>query len=116
MSSDLMTAQEVKALGISAGTVKGYYFEQTSHLTVAAAVSRVEASAGLGPESAARQVKGIDFVPLQLEWYDMIFAAELRSRPPCSTIMDFISSQAFRRELEQVGNYDFSQTGHVVLV
>ena len=112
----ILLDSRLKALGIPGSTIKGYYFEQTSHLTVAGAVSRGEASAGLGPESAARQVKGIDFVPLQLEWYDMIFSAELRSRPPYSTIMDFISSQAFRRELEQVGNYDFSQTGHVVLI
>lgn len=112
----ILLDSKLKALGIPKDSLVGYHFEQTSHLTVAGAVSRGEADAGLGTEAAARQVKDVDFVPLQLEWYDMVFAAELRDRPPYSTIVEFIGSAAFRRELEQLADYDFSQTGREMRV
>ena len=101
----------LKALGIPKDSVKGYHFIQTSHLTAAGAVSRGEADAGLGMEAAARQVRDVEFIPLQLEWYDMIFAAELRDREPYAAILDFIASSAFQMELMQLGLYDLSQSG-----
>ena len=112
----ILLDSKLKALGIPKSAIAGYGTEQTSHLTVAGAISRCEADAGLGIEAAARQVRDVDFLPLQLEWYDMIFAADLRDRPPYSTIVEFVSSPAFRRELELLGNYDFSQTGRQFLL
>ena len=112
----ILLDSRLKELGILGSSITGYHFEQTSHLTVAGSVARGEADAGLGIEAAARQVKDVDFIPLQLEWYDMIFSADLLDRPPYSTILDFVSSPAFCRELEQVGNYDFSQTGQRFLL
>jgi putative molybdopterin biosynthesis protein len=112
----ILLDSKLKALGIPKSAVSGYGTEQTSHLTVAVAVSRGEADVGLGVESAAFQVRNVDFVPLQLEWYDMIFAADLVDRAPYSNILEFVSSPAFRAELEPLGNYDFSQTGKQFLL
>lgn len=100
-----------KALGISRGSIRGYDREQTTHLTVASAVARGEGDLGLGTEAAARQVPGIDFLPLQREWYDMVLLADSREEPAFRAVLDYVASERFRLDLSQTGEYDLSQTG-----
>lgn len=102
-----------KALGISVRHLSGYGREETTHMTVAGAVARGEGDLGFGAEAAARQVQGVAFLPLQLEWYDMVLLRERREERPFQAVMDYVCSQAFQRELDQTGAYDLSQTGRV---
>lgn len=105
--------EKLKAMGLSPREVNGYQNEQTASLTVAAAVARGEGDVGLGAESAGRQVSGVDFLPLQEEWCDMVFLAEREREPAFQAILDYVLSESFARDLSQSAGYDLSQTGKV---
>ena len=68
---------------------------------------------GFGAEAAARQVDGVDFIPLQLEWYDLVLPTQRREESAFRAVLDFVTSPQFRRELARTGHYDLSQTGTI---
>ena len=105
--------EKLKLMGIPSREVNGYYNEQTNHMTVASAVAREDGDMGMGAEAASRQVSGVDFIPLQKEWYDMVFLAERESEPAFQAILNYVLSEAFTRDLSQSDGYDLSQTGKV---
>lgn len=105
--------EKLKAMGLAPREVGGYRNEQTASLTVAAAVARGDGDMGLGAEPACRQVSGVDFIPLQKEWCDMVFLAEREREPAFQAILDYVLSEAFARDLSQSAGYDLSQTGRV---
>ena len=80
---------------------------------MAAAVAGGPADYGFGAEAAARQVDGVDFLPLQLEWYDLVLPTARRDEPAFRAVLDFVTSAQFRRELARTGHYDLSQTGRI---
>lgn len=108
--------ERLRVLHLSRSALTGYENEHTSHLSVAGAVARGEADLGLGAERIASQVHGIAFVPLQKEWYDMVFLAEQADELPYRKILDFVSSEKFMLEIAQLYQYDFSQTGRIYRV
>jgi len=75
-----------------------------------------EGDAGVGIESVARQVAGVGFVPLQREWYDMVIPEARADEPAMRQVIAFACSEAFRRELQRLGTYDFSQSGKIFRV
>lgn len=102
-----------KALSIPRTQIPGYDDEQNTHLSVAGAVARGDGDLGLGAEAAARQVMGVDFLPLQQEWYDLVFLRERAAEKPFRAIVDYVCSPEFRLDLSQTGEYDLSQTGRM---
>lgn len=106
--------EKLKTMGLSGRDLSGYRNEQTNHLTVAAAVARGDGDLGLGAEAASWQVSGVDFIPLQKEWYDMVFLAEREREPAFQAILNYVLSEAFIRDLSQSDGYDLTQTGKVV--
>lgn len=106
--------QKLKQLSISPSSISGYYTEETSHISVASAVSRGQADVGLGNEKAALQVSNIDFIPLQKERYDLVIKQEDLSNPIYQKIIDIIKSEKFKSELEGIGGYDLKDTGKIL--
>ena len=109
----VLVDEKRKAMGLSPRQIRGYDEERTSHMTVAAAVASGEADYGFGAEAASRMVDGVDFLPIQLEWYDLVLPTARREEPAFRAVLDYVTSQRFRRDLEQTGRYDRSQTGTV---
>ena len=109
----ILLDQKLKALGISASGIPGYTRELGNHLSIAGAVARGEADFGMGAETAARQVDGVTFVPLQTEWYDLVFPQARQEEPTFRLLMDYLTGNGFREEIAATGPYDLSQTGKV---
>ena len=107
----VLVDEKRKAMGLSPRQIRGYDEVRTSHMTVAAAVASGEADYGFGAEAASRMVDGVDFLPIQLEWYDLVLPTARREEPAFRAVLDYVTSQRFRRDLEQTGRYDLSQTG-----
>lgn len=105
--------EKLKAMGLAQSAVRGYGNEQTTPLTAAAAVARGEGDMAVGDEASGRQVSGVDFLPLQTEWCDMVFLAEREQEPAFQAILDYVLSESFARDLSQSAGYDLSQTGRV---
>ncbi|MDF1617510.1 helix-turn-helix transcriptional regulator [Petrocella sp. FN5] len=112
--SRVLLDEHLRLLGIYGSTVKGYKRESQSHLTVASTVARGGADVGIGSEKIARQVDGIDFIPLQKERYELVVKKEDIRRPQIQAILEILNSEEFKTEFIGVGGYDISEMGHIV--
>ena len=106
--------EKLKVLSIDRNGLTGYDREYTSHLLVAGAVARGDGDFGLGSERGCRQFDDIGFVPLQKEWYDMVFFAENEHKDVFRAVADYVCSEEFRSELTAMGGYDVAETGRIV--
>lgn len=106
--------EHLRLLGIPAGSIRGYERESTSHLAIASTVARGGADIGIGNEKSGMQVKGIDFIPLQTERYELVIKKEDLTKPPYRAALEILRSQEFILELEGIGGYDLAETGQIV--
>ncbi|MGI6499135.1 MAG: substrate-binding domain-containing protein [Oscillospiraceae bacterium] len=106
---------KLKSMGISGISVPGYPFEQPSSLSVASCVARGAGDVGVGTKHTSRQISGIEFLPMQQEWYDLVFLADRARTPAMRAIVNYISSGTFQKEVAQMKDYDSSQTGRIIL-
>jgi molybdate-binding protein/DNA-binding XRE family transcriptional regulator len=99
--------------GINPVLVKGYDQSVMSHFEVARLIAEGHADIGIGVRSAA-MVLGLDFIPLQIERYDLVIPTKLlKANRGLEQLLDTIVSRPFRTEIEALGGYDTSQTGKV---
>ncbi|MDR0584264.1 MAG: helix-turn-helix transcriptional regulator [Treponema sp.] len=108
----ILLDQKLRLSGIKAGNIRGYSHEYASHIACASAVARGGADLGCGCENAASGMAGVDFIPLQLEWYDFVFRLEDRHIPAVKAVLAYVDSGEFRKDLEMTGAYDLSRTGY----
>lgn len=106
--------EHLRRLDIPSSSINGYNRESTSHLAIASTVARGGADIGMGNEKSGQQVKGIDFIPMQKERYELVIKKEDMSKSPHKTVLEILKSQEFRLELEGIGGYDLSELGYLV--
>lgn len=110
----ILLDEKLKAYGIDRRSIPGYAEQEyNNHLSIAGAVARGEADFGMGAEMAARQVDGVDFLPLQTEWYDLVFLRERQQEPTFRLMMEYLTGPGFRDEIAATGAYDLRETGKV---
>jgi putative molybdopterin biosynthesis protein len=107
----ILLDQKLTGLGIQAETIRGYGRESTSHMACASIVAKGGADLGCGCERGAEHIAGTDFIPLQLEWYDLVFRLRDRDTPEVKALAAYISAPEFTQDLELMGGYDLSRTG-----
>ena len=103
--------EQLRRLAIDHQRVSGYDYVETTHLAVASCVARGAANVGMGTESVASQLKGLDFVPLQKERYDLVMRSEDLEKPFGRALFTIIRSNSFHDEVSGMGRYDLSQMG-----
>lgn len=105
-----------KLISLEAGVVrpKGYAREFTNTLTLAAFVANGGADVGIGSERAYHQVDGLDFLPLQDEFLDLVLLKTERTAPAVKFLKMVSSRKGFKSELSNVVGYDSSATGNIV--
>lgn len=106
--------EQLRVNDIDHSAINGYDHEEMSHLAVASCVARGDADVGLGIEKAARQVSGIDFIPLQKERYDMVIRKDDFAKPHFQAVMTVLLSPSFRNEVAGLGGYDISRMGEII--
>lgn len=112
--SRVLLDEQLRLLGIYGSSIKGYARETQSHLTVASTVARGGADVAVGNEKIARQVEGIDFIPLQRERYDLVVKKEEMATPPMQAMLEILRSEDFKTEFKGIGGYDISEMGRIV--
>lgn len=100
----------LRELEIPADAIAGYDLELRTHTDVAIAVASGHADAGLGIRAAAEEFE-LDFTPLFMERYDLVFAADRAEDEPFVRLRDMLDSRTFRTEVRGLGGYDTDHTG-----
>lgn len=106
--------EKLRHLGLERRKIEGYEHYELSHLAVASAVARGSADVGLGNQKGALQVKGIEFIPMQKERYDLAIKRESLEQADFQLVLEVIRSAEFKAELEGLGDYDLAETGKIV--
>jgi putative molybdopterin biosynthesis protein len=94
--------------------VNGYDREMRSHLTMAAAIADGEADLAIGTERIARQIEGLDFIPLLQERFDLVVHRELLESSEGEELLEILRSDAFRKELRHFSGNDYRDLGKIV--
>lgn len=79
---------------------------------VAAAVADGRAEAGFGIRAEA-EARGLGFVPLIRERFDLVMARRDYFDPPFQRLLDFARGEAFKARAARMGGYDITETGRV---
>ncbi|SHK43787.1 helix-turn-helix transcriptional regulator [Desulforamulus aeronauticus] len=106
--------EKLRILDIDRRLIRGYEVEEPSHLAIASAVARGEADVGMGNEKVSMQVRGVDFIPLQKERYELVIRKEDLRKPYIQAVIEILQSQEFKKELNGLGDYDTSETGRIM--
>ena len=112
--SRVLLDEHLRLMGIYGSEINGYKRESQSHLTVASTVARGGADVAVGNEKIARQVDGIDFIPLQKERYELVVRKEDMRTPQIQAILEILRSEEFKMEFKGIGGYDISEMGNIV--
>jgi putative molybdopterin biosynthesis protein len=107
----ILLDQKLSLLGIAPQSIQGYARESISHLGCAGIVAKGGADLSCGCARGAEGIHGIEFIPLQLEWYDLVFRLSDKNSPVIKNILDYVNSPEFKQDLDVLGGYDTSQTG-----
>jgi molybdate-binding protein/DNA-binding MarR family transcriptional regulator len=106
---------QLKAMGCPPTAVAGYQREELTHMAVARAVARGEASVGLGILAAAAAHQ-LQFIPLTQEQYDLVVPDEQWNVAPVRTLVECIRSDRFAQAVEALGGYDLANVGQTTWV
>jgi putative molybdopterin biosynthesis protein len=112
--SRVLLDENLKLLDIDGSSIRGYGKETQSHLAVASAVAGGTADVAIGTEKVARQVEGIEFIPLKKEQYDIVVRKEDLDTFEMQTMLKIIRSKAFKEEFDHIGGYDTAGMGEVI--
>ncbi|GAV22615.1 molybdopterin biosynthesis protein [Carboxydothermus pertinax] len=93
--------------------ISGYEREEYTHLAVAAKVKNGLADCGLGIYAAAK-IFDLDFIPLGEERYDLLLREENLEDPQVKKLLEVITSEEFKKEVERIGGYKTTLTGQIV--
>lgn len=114
--SRVLLDEHLRILGVDSAQINGYRNEVRSHIAVASAIARGRADVAVGSEKVARQVDGIDFVPLQVERYDLVVKRERFDTRPVRVMMGILESGIMRDEFAGLGGYDTSDMGRIAFI
>jgi putative molybdopterin biosynthesis protein len=104
-----------KKQSIDTESILGYDREEFTHLSVAAAVAAGDSDAGVGVYSAAAMMK-LDFIPIGNEEYDIAVPVEYLEQENIKSFIKIITSETFKKELDKLGGYDYSEIGKVIII
>jgi putative molybdopterin biosynthesis protein len=100
----------LKTLAIAPDSIAGYDVELRTHSDVALAVFSGRADAGLGVRAAAERFD-LEFTPLFMERYDLVFAADRAEDEPFVRLRERLDSRGFQSEVRGLGGYNADHTG-----
>lgn len=110
----LLLDYNLNKLSMDPKEINGYFREEFTHLAVAAAVEAGDADAGLGVYSAA-SLMGLDFIPVCNEEYDLAIPEEYMDSEIIREFIEIIKSKEFKERLDELGGYEYSNTGRIIL-
>jgi len=103
----------LKRLKISSSRISGYEKEVYTHFEVGLSILSKEADVGIAT-IAVSKLFGLSFIPITRERFDMILDKTTFFDKGIQAFIEVLNSPAFRKRVEKVGNYDFSNSGKIL--
>lgn len=100
--------------GIGPESVKGYAHEEFTHMSVAVDVLSSAADCGMGIYAAAKALD-LGFIPMHEEQYDLVIPTATLDDQKIQVVLDTIRSQRFRDRVANLGGYDPSRSGDLLM-
>ena len=105
---------KLNELALDCACCKGYEREETNHIAVALRVARGAADCGLGIRAAANAL-GLDFIAIEQEQYDLLVDESFFGSKNFAALVEIIESTSFRQKAQEIGGYDVSSSGEILL-
>ena len=80
----------------------------------AAAIADGEADLALGTERIARQIDGLDFIPLLEERFDLVLRKETLETEAAAAILEILRSVPFKKEVRHFTGNDYRDMGKII--
>jgi putative molybdopterin biosynthesis protein len=100
--------------GIDPQSISGYEKEACTHFEAALSLLAGEANVCLA-SVAVSHMPGLRFKPVVRESFDMAIPKHLFFEKNVQAIIDTLKSSVFKKSVVPLGNYDFSESGRIVL-
>ena len=112
--SRVLLDEKLRALEARSETIEGYSSQAYVGTTAIRRVSNGLADVAVGHEREAMHVPGVQFVPLQSEWVDIVIKKTSKTRPVIRKVNDLLASDSVRREFSALSPCDISKLGVIV--
>ena len=106
--------QLCKKSNIDVSQLNGFDTEVFTHFEVGLAIKSGEADTGIATRAIA-QLFDLAFSPLVKESFDMILQKETFFLKEVQAFIETLNSDEFRKKVESLGNYDFSNSGKIII-
>jgi len=100
--------------GFDKSSITGYEREVNSHLACAGAVARKSADVSFGIERISKEMAGIDFIPIQMESYDLVVKEEAVQSDWFKKLVNILNGADFKAEILGMSGYDITDMGKVM--
>jgi putative molybdopterin biosynthesis protein len=104
---------KLRQAGIDPGDIQGYAKQEFTHLAVAASVASGAADCGMGILAAAGAL-ALDFVPFDVERYDLIIPTQFYNSAKLAPLLEIIRDPEFAAQVMALGGYRTPQVGRVL--
>ncbi len=105
--------EQLRIHEIAPSMIKGYTYEEMSHLDVASAVANGYADVGIGIEKIAKLIP-VDFIPAVRERYDIVLLKTPENQQLIEAVKEILNAPDFQAEVAALGDYDISQMGQIM--
>ncbi|PKM76116.1 MAG: molybdopterin biosynthesis protein [Firmicutes bacterium HGW-Firmicutes-15] len=98
---------------LSSQDINGYNREEYTHLAVASSVKNDGCDTGLAIYASAK-VMNLDFIPIEVEHYDLCILPDLLSKKQLDGLLAAIHSPQFRARVTGFGGYELDLSGQTI--
>jgi excisionase family DNA binding protein len=103
----------LRELKIPASSIKGYENEVYTHFEVGLSILAKETDVGLATGSVSKLL-GLSFIPLTQESFDMLLDQSTFFERGVQAFIEILNSKEFRSRVENLGSYDFKNSGKII--
>ena len=106
--------EKLRAMEVRSESIEGYDTHYSVGNTAIRRVSTGVADVAIGTEREARSVSGVQFVPLQNEWVDMVVVKTPKTRPVIKRLKEVFESRRLKTDMASLAPCDMSKLGAIV--
>lgn len=106
--------EKLRAMEVRSETIEGYNTHYAVGNTAIRRVATGVADVAIGTELETRGISGVQFIPMQMEWVDLVVRKTHAARPVIGKLKDMLASDLLRNDMNVLKPCDTSRLGVIV--